>query len=57
MTITSMAIVEREKKEKREKKKREEKDMIKIMDKIAKQHKKNKIRTVTSLDPLGLSIE
>jgi hypothetical protein len=32
-----------------------EKDKIKIMDKIARQHQKNKRRTVTSLDPLNLS--
>ena len=31
------------------------KDKIKIMDKIARQHQKNKRRTVTSLDPLNLS--
>jgi hypothetical protein len=32
-----------------------EKDKIKIMDKITRQHQKNKRRTVTSLDPLNLS--
>ena len=41
----------------KENKTKKEEDILKVMDKIAKQHKKNKYMTVTSLDPLNLNVE